>query len=141
MDYYDYSSHPDGFLDEVEAWDFDIEQFLEKSQEKERQRLENELERIEDELARRDRLHKEVVDELEMKMNRSMDRLDQLYAQFFAPGHEERERLKNRIEGFYQELRREKRNRWRDRQELEKERRAVLNELDQVEDENLLDLL
>ena len=47
MDYFDYTSDGDGFLNEVEAWDFDVEQFLEDSLENQQERLERELERIE----------------------------------------------------------------------------------------------
>ena len=46
--------------------------------------------------------------------------------------------LKDQIEGFYTELRREKRSQWRDRQELEQERREILRELTEIKMDDLL---
>lgn len=46
---------------------FEIDEFLEQSQEEQRQRLETELERIENQLEQRDKVHEEIIDELESK--------------------------------------------------------------------------
>jgi len=46
--------------------------------------------------------------------------------------------LKGKIEEFYSELRREKRNQWRDKIELEMELREVERSLEELEDEELL---
>lgn len=88
---------------------------------------------------RRDELREEAVTELESKLDWYIDRLETLYQR---PGRKpgERDHLKQKIEKFYQEIRREKQQHWRDRQELEKEIREVLRELDELE-EPLLDFL
>ena len=59
MDYFDYL--------EPETGDFDVEEFLEQSQEDQKQRLEEELERIQDQLEQRERLHDEIIKELKSK--------------------------------------------------------------------------
>jgi len=49
--------------------DWDLDQFLEENQEQQRQRLETELERIQDQLDRRDEINEEVLDELGPKLD------------------------------------------------------------------------
>lgn len=68
MDYFDYSSDLD-----------DVEEFLERSQKNEGRRLEEELERIDNQLEERDRIHQEVLDELESKPDWYLDRLKTVY--------------------------------------------------------------
>ena len=138
MDYFEYSEEPsDLFGRKTGSWDWDVEEFLERSQEQERQKLEHELQRIGRQLDRRNELHEETVEELESKLDWYSDRLKQLYTQFSGK-HGEREKLKDRIEEFYTELRRENRSNWRDRQELEQERREILRELTEVKMNDLL---
>ena len=138
MDYFDYSeSHEDFFDQGAGSWELDVEEFLEQSQQQERQKLQQELQRIGRQLDRREGLHEETVSELESKVEWYSDRLEQLRNQFSGK-HGEREKLKDRIQAFYTELRREKRNNWRDRQELEQERREILRELTDVKMDDLL---
>lgn len=118
---------------------FDVDEFLEQSNENERQRLENELQRIEDQLIERDQLHKETLGELESKKAWYTERLETLYKQSRGTTGE-RKKLKSRIEEFYQRIRKEKRSRWRDRQELELERQEVLRALEELDDDSLFDL-
>lgn len=121
--------------------DFDVEDFLEESTDQEKNRLEEELERVEQQLEERDRIHSDAVNELESKVDWYTERLELLYQRSIGK-HGERDRLKNRIEGFYRELRGEKREFWRDRQELEMERRELIRELDELDDsERLFDLI
>jgi len=82
-------------------------------------------------------LHEEAISELESKLDWYSDRLEQLHNQFSGK-HGKREKLKDRIQEFYAELRRENRSRWRDRQELEQERREILRELNEVEMDDVL---
>ena len=118
---------------------FDVADFLERSQENERQRLEEELERINRQLEERDRIHREVLDEPESKLDWYTDRLETLYKQS-REKNGKREKLKTQIEEFYREIREEKQSHWRDRQELEKKRRELIRELEETE-EPILDFL
>ena len=142
MDYFDYSEDSGDLFDQgVDSWEWDVEEFLQQSQQQERQKLQQELQRIGRQLDRREGLHEETVSELESKVEWYSDRLEQLRNQFSGK-HGEREKLKDRIQAFYTELRREKRNNWRDRQELEQERGEILRELTDVKMDDLLsDLL
>lgn len=133
MDYFDYNSiKPDP--------DFDVERFLEQSQQQEQERLEEELERIEQQLEKRDRLYEEAINELESKLDWYLERLETLYKRMTGK-QGERDEVKTRIKEFYREIRNEKRQHWHDQQELEKERREILWELDEIEDEDLLSSL
>lgn len=130
MDYFDYDSiTPDQ--------DFDVERFLEQSQQQEQERLEDELERIQNQLEKRDRLHDETIDELESKLDWYVERLETLYKRMTGK-QGKRDEVKTRIKEFYRQMRKEKRSHWRDRQELEKQRREILRELDEIEGEALL---
>ena len=131
-DYFDYGlGSSDG--------DFDIEELLEQSRESELERLESLLEDIDDELEDRRRVHEELVGELESKIEWYVKRLEDLYKQSFGKT-EQKEKLKNRIESFYSELRLVQRDHWRDRQDLRKERRELLRELQELEDDLFKDL-
>jgi trichohyalin len=128
VDYFDY----DRFSD------FNIEEFLEQSQEQERQRLEKELRQIEDQLTERDRLHEELIEEIGSKLDWYLERLDTMYKQSRGKSGE-RDQLKKKIDEFYRELREQKQQHWQDRQKLEKERRDIIRELEEL-DESVLDL-
>lgn len=131
MDYFDYDEDPEAF---------DVDAFLEASQENERERLEDELAKIDQQLEERDQLHDEIIEELEGKLEWYVERLETLYRRVVGK-QDEREQLKARIEAFYEDLREERRARWRDRQELEMERREVLRALEEVDDDAFIDLL
>ena len=66
MDYFDY----DDFAD------IDIEHLLEQSREIEEQLLENRLLRIDEQLEKRERLHEDIIDELESKKGWYIERLE-----------------------------------------------------------------
>ena len=120
-------------------WDFDIEEFLEKSQRSEKQRLEKELERISEQLENREEIHQEALNELESKLDWYKDRLEKLYKQ--GRGRKrERGELKNQIQRFYQSIREEKQRCWKDRQRLEERRSEKLRELAELEDTPLSEL-
>lgn len=122
--------------------DFDeIADFLEQSQATQREQLEEELAAIATQLAERDRIHERIVDQLEWKIERYTDRLGHLYRTGRGKTDGRRERLKDRIEAFYQDLRDEDREHWRDRQELEQERRTIRRELDEVDADTWSELL
>lgn len=118
---------------------FDVEEFLEQSQKREEERLEEELERVNKQLESRQQLHEEAIDELTSKRDWYIDRLETLYQR--GTGKQgKRTALKTRIEELYAEIRSEKRSHWRDRQELEQERREILHSLAELNDDTLSDL-
>ncbi|MUV56725.1 hypothetical protein [Halogeometricum sp. CBA1124] len=130
MDYFDYL---DGFSTE------EIEELLEQSQEKEQQRIKNELQRIDQELESRETIHEDIIKELESKINWYTERLNLVYKRTGNPSRIEE--LKKSLRKFYRELREEQRQNWRDRENLEESRRELLSELDELEDGDLTDLL
>jgi hypothetical protein len=130
VDYFDYD----------EFADIDIEHLLEQSREIEEQLLENHLLRIDEQLEKRERLHEDILDELESKKGWYIERLETLYKQSRA--REKREQLKSKIEDLYQEIRDEKRQNWLDQRDLEQERRDILRELEDLTTDDLIsDLL
>ena len=120
MDYFDYNQA------------FDVKSFLEKSRKRQQERIDRELQRIEEQLEQRESLHTESIDELESKLDWYIERLEDLYRRSFDTS-EEAEKVKDRIEEFYREIRIEKRKRWQDRQKLQRERRELLRERSQVD--------
>jgi hypothetical protein len=118
--------------------EFSIEEFLQQEQRSEQERLEKELERIESLLEERREINSETVKELESKLDWYVETLEDLYHSFGAVDEDKKRELKGKIEEFYSELRREKRNQWRDKIELEMELREVERSLEELEDEELL---
>ena len=139
MDYFDYPEAQPGTSEGTTDWELDIEKFLEQSQDLGRQRLEEELQRIDQQLERREEIQDKTVDGLESMIEWYKERLIKQYKRNSTSQIEE---LKQRIREFYRELREEHRHSWRDRQQLEQERRNLLRELREIEDDDLsFDLL
>lgn len=114
---------------------FSVEDFLREEQRSEQERLEQELERIEELLEERREIHLDTVEELESKLDWYVERLEDLYHGFGGVQEDKKRELKGKIEEFYSELRRERRDQWRDRIELEMELREVEQSLEEVRDE------
>ncbi|EMA39161.1 hypothetical protein [Halobiforma nitratireducens] len=123
------------------SWTEAVNRFLAASQDQQHARLTAELDRIVEQLDRRDAIHAEIVDDLEWQINRYTDRLEQLYRSRTGKQDDERAHLKDRIDTFRQRLRDEHRSHWRDRQDLEEERRAIRRELAEIEDTDLSEVL
>ena len=141
-EYPDYTGAGSELFDAADSWgDIDVNQLLEQSQAMETERLEQELVQIEQQLDKRSQIHETLVGDLTWKIDRYTDRLEHLYTIGKGRLDGTREQLKDRIEGFYRELREEHREHWQDRQQLEHERRAVRRELEAVGDESISDLL
>jgi len=139
--YLDYVEDADSVLDRLESWDYDdVTDILESSEETQADRLREELDRIKEQLERRDAIHDEAVDDLEWTLERYNDRLDKLYTHGRGKRDGKRDRLKDRILDLEERLREERRDHWRDKQTLEQERREILSELDEAEDDSLMDL-
>ncbi|PSP57044.1 hypothetical protein BRC72_11635 [Halobacteriales archaeon QH_7_66_36] len=134
MEYRDY-------WEDLDLQEFDVEEFLRGEQQSEQDRLEQELQRIEDLLSEREEIHSESVEELESKLDWYIEQLEDLYRGFGGGQKEEKENLKTKIEDFYSDLRREKRNQWRDKIELEMELREVEHALGEIEESDLFKLL
>lgn len=136
MDYYSDDEDFEG----TPSQEWDVEELLEDAHGRKRRRLRDELERIDQQLEEREQVHEEAVAKLGSKLEWYKDRLETLYKQHRGK-HGTRDEVKQKIEELYQELRVERRNRWRDRQELEMERREILRELEKLTDDSLEDLL
>jgi trichohyalin len=115
---------------------FDIRKFLQKSQEQQERHLETELERIEQQLDEREAIFEKHREDLESKLEWYLDRLRNAYK---TTG--DVEPLKEKVDEFYDLLREERVQHWRDRQELEQERCELLRELRELEDTDLSKLL
>jgi len=113
---------------------FDIEAFLEESQQTHRERLEDELAWVNDQLEERDDLHKEIVEDLASKLDWYYERLELLYKRSFGK-EDEKNQLKETIKQLNRRLNDEKRKHWRDRRKLEERRREVQRELDELAEE------
>ena len=141
MDYFDYKT--DSQLEpEFNPDSFDVEEFLKRSQEREQRRIEKQLEEVEQELEERNQLHEELVSELEKKLDWYLERLKTLYQRPGSSESGDKNELKSRIKEFYREIRDEKQSHWRDRQELEMEKREICRELEELSSENkIMELL
>ena len=108
---------------EPASWD-DVQRFLEQSRDEPKARLYRELSRIGDQLDRRDAVHTAVMDELARTRDRYRDRLQRLYRRG-SGGQEKRRRVKARLAETERALQEERRQHWRDRQEVEEARREI----------------
>jgi trichohyalin len=114
---------------------FDIEQFLQRSQKLEKQRLESEIQKVEEQLEERDQIFEEHRSDLESKVSEYLEKLEDAYR---VSG--DINNLKQVIGDLYESLHQEKVKHWRDRQELERERRELWSDLRELEEEDILDL-
>lgn len=123
------------------AEDIDATEILEQSRASQQDVLQRELERIEDQLEERDRLYREVRDDLTTRIKRYRNELQQARSRPFGGNEARREELKEKIEALSVELRQERRDHWMDRQRLEQERRDVLRQLDRIVEDNVIENL
>lgn len=137
MRYFDYKQVDNG-ESSFPLEDFDVDEFLEETQSQEEKRLEQEIEQIFQQLEERDRIHEEALTELQSKLDWYIERLEELYFRGLEQGKQD---LKERIKEFYREIRLEKKERWRDRQKLEKERRQLEKEISELDDIDISKLL
>jgi hypothetical protein len=128
------------YFESVEAlepeYDWDVEELLERSQERERFRLEAELRQVEVLLREREDIHEKSVEELESKLDWYVERLELEYKR--SKNRERIVELKSEIRRFYSELRDLERERWLDVQELERERRRLERELEELSGQELI---
>lgn len=110
----------------------DVEALLEQSWEHERQQIQTELQQLDEQLETREEIHDQTVDELETELDAYIERLELLYKRSQGK-HGERAQVKARIESLSEALRVERRAHWRDRQDLQTERRELRRELRTLE--------
>lgn len=120
--------------------DSTIATYLEESRQAEQERLDEELARIEDQLAARDALHEDLMAELEWQVKTYERELDRLRTPFTSRT-EEQERVQDRLRAFRQAIRDERRQHWQDRQQLARERRELLRQRAALLNEDLSELL
>ncbi|MFC5133730.1 MULTISPECIES: hypothetical protein [Haloferacaceae] len=120
------------------SWD-SIRELLEQSDDREKQRLQEELERIEEQIEHREALYREAVERIQSQIDRYTSTLQTLYNRSFGGGSDAREPVKEALSDLYDDLQREKRQHWQDRQSLEQERREILRQLDELDDAAPLD--
>jgi len=141
-EYRDYAADTDSALDRLEQWDYDnVTDILEASQDSHTNRLEDELDRIKQQLEQRDEVHDEITDDLEWKLERYKDRLEKMHTHARGKADGKRERVKDRINELSALLREEQREHWRDKQTLQRERRELIRELDETTERHWLDML
>lgn len=117
----------------------EITELLQEAHEQERERVAQELERLNEQLHERTAIHTDLIQELESDIERYEEALQEI---FTLHGNRERvEPLKARIRELKQERRTEQRQQWRDRQELLADRREIHNELLALEDDLFINLL
>ena len=121
---------------DVSSQGFDVEEFLREEQRSEKERLGQELNRLESLLEERRDIHSETVEDLESRIDWYLEKLEKTYRGLGSGDTEEQERLKSKIEGFYSDIRSEKRQQWRDKIELEMEIREVEKALEEIRDED-----
>lgn len=91
-----------GGLAAGDPWnDIDVSAALEESHASREERLEQDLERIAEQLEGRDEIHADIVNELEWKIDRYTDRLETLYTTGRGKQDGERDRLKRRLTEIY----------------------------------------
>ena len=138
-EYHEYVADVDSILNRLEPQDYDTRELIETSQQNHGQRLEEELDRIREQLERRDEVHDEITDDLEWKLDRYKERLEKMHTHARGKADGERERVKDRINELSTLLREEQRKHWQDKQTLQRERRELLHEIEGIEERGWLD--
>lgn len=134
MNYIDYLQEASNVESDSGSWE-DVSDFLEESNRRERNRVEKQIEEIDEELEKLEEVRDKNVGGLEEKIRRQSQRLD--IAERSAEPDEEI--VRNRLEDLYRELRSERRSTWESRQSLLRERRELERELRELEDIDLLE--
>lgn len=131
VNYFDYSDVEHNQTNENELLGWDVESILSTATQNERERMLDQVERIEHQLEERQELHEHALEELESQLDWYIDRLERLYKRTFGK-REEKDELKARVRTLYDELREEKQEFWRDKEQLEREKRQILRELSEL---------
>lgn len=111
-----------------------VADMLSESTEQERERLQRELERVYNQIEQRREMHEEAISKIESRIKDHVRELDQHLNRPFAGNAERREELNEKIQDLYDDLASARTRFWNDVKELEREKRYLLRDLDEVED-------
>jgi len=126
--------------DDDDAWD-DIAGFLEDTREQHIDRLRAKLGRIETQIEQRYQVFEQTRSEIEDRIRKPAATLERLYGLPSTGPEQRKEELKEELSWLYSRLAETRRRCWQDIQQLEEQKRAVLEELDAVQDESLEEFL
>lgn len=113
----------------------DVDSLLEQSRRRQENRLRQHLQDIKKQIQERHSIYEKYIEILEDRIQTHQDRKDKA-------GHVNRpfeEEVLAKLEDLYESLRGEMREKWRDIQELEREKREIEKELDELKDAELLE--
>jgi hypothetical protein len=132
--------HSYDYLSENGSEDFEwdeVGELLEESRRRQKNRLQQRLRDIEGQIRERREVYEKYIENLEDRISVHDNRLDKA-------GHVNRpfeEEVLAKLEDLYESLRGEMREKWRDIQDLEREKREIEKDLDELKDAELLDSL
>ena len=115
-------------------WD-EVDELLEESRRRQENRLKQHLEEIKEQIRERNQVYEKYMEVLESRIKVHQERKDSA-GNVRRPFEEE---VLAKLEDLYESLRGEMREKWRDIQELEREKREIEKELDELKDAELLD--
>ena len=139
MEYFDYeAASVNG--NTGESWG-EIKAFLEQSEEQQKERLAKQLILIGRQLEERKEIREKTTEDIQRQIERCTSTLRQIYQGPFGGNSEERETVTDELADLYAELREVYRQYWDDRQTLEKERREIIQQMEELDDESLSSIL
>lgn len=118
----------------------DIDEYLDQETQLKRQRLEAEIQAIDQQIEQREALHEEIAGELEFKLDlyeQELERMEKLFRGGEDGRKEQREHIRSTRRQLHDELRRF----WNDVQRLEGQKRKLQRKIQSVEDDNLSEYL
>jgi len=139
MEYFDYEA-ASASGDAGESWE-DIKELLEGSEQRQKERLAQEILLIGRQLERRDKIHETSVDGIVRQIEQCVEELRQIYRGPFGGDESASNEVEERLADLYAELREVYRKRWIDRQGLEGELREIIRRLNEVDDESISELI
>lgn len=124
-----------GYEDDSLGRELDLEGLLTESRQQEQKRIDTELCQIERRLNQRTRIHENVVADLEEAIRNEKQRLNRLQRPF--PPKDRIINQERYIRDLKQKLQEIRQAHWRDREQLERERRGLCRELAELRDTDL----
>jgi L-lactate utilization protein LutB len=115
----------------------EIAAFLEETRQHQVDRLRTKLGRIEEQIERRYEVFEQTRGELRDRIRQPAKTLERLYGMPSTGPEQEKEALKEELARLYSRLAEERTRCWQDLQQLEEQKRAVLEELDAVLDDSV----
>jgi chromosome segregation ATPase len=119
----------------------EIASFLDETRQQQLDRLRAKLGRIEQQIDDRYQVFEQTRSEIEDRIRKPAATLERLYGLPSTGPEQRKEELKEELSRLYSRLAETRRRCWQDIQQLEEQKRAVLEELDAVQDESLEEFL